>query len=60
MSRAAEVMSALQGYNATIVAYGPTSTGKTYTMEGGLKAMMEAAKISMDRWGKSWRHHGFL
>lgn len=24
----------LQGYNASIIAYGPTSTGKTYTMEG--------------------------
>jgi hypothetical protein len=45
-------MSALEGYNATIVAYGPTSTGKTYTMEGGLKAMMEAGHL---RWGKSWR-----
>eukprot|EP00242_Pyramimonas_sp_CCMP2087_P003982 CAMPEP_0198214834 /NCGR_PEP_ID=MMETSP1445-20131203/44469_1 /TAXON_ID=36898 /ORGANISM="Pyramimonas sp., Strain CCMP2087" /LENGTH=657 /DNA_ID=CAMNT_0043890189 /DNA_START=574 /DNA_END=2543 /DNA_ORIENTATION=- len=29
------VMSTLEGYNATIIAYGPTSTGKTYTMEGG-------------------------
>lgn len=38
------VMSALQGYNATIVAYGPTSTGKTYTMEGGLKALMEDSR----------------
>ncbi|CAE7352846.1 KIF3B [Symbiodinium natans] len=28
------VMSALDGYNATILAYGPTGTGKTYTMEG--------------------------
>ena len=28
------VMSTLEGYNATIVAYGPTGTGKTYTMEG--------------------------
>ncbi|CAJ1388400.1 unnamed protein product, partial [Effrenium voratum] len=28
------VQSALQGYNATVVAYGPTGTGKTYTMEG--------------------------
>lgn len=33
------VMSALQGYNATILAYGPTGTGKTYTM-GGLKALL--------------------
>lgn len=24
----------LEGYNASIIAYGPTSTGKTYTMEG--------------------------
>jgi len=30
----ASVMSTLQGYNATILAYGPTGTGKTYTMEG--------------------------
>ena len=28
------VASALSGYNATIFAYGPTGTGKTYTMEG--------------------------
>jgi chromosomal replication initiation ATPase DnaA len=28
------VASALQGYNATIIAYGQTGTGKTYTMEG--------------------------
>ncbi|CAD8134780.1 unnamed protein product [Paramecium octaurelia] len=28
------VLSALQGFNATIMAYGQTGTGKTYTMEG--------------------------
>ena len=28
------VVSLLQGYNATIIAYGQTGTGKTYTMEG--------------------------
>jgi len=28
------VISTLQGYNATIIAYGQTGTGKTYTMEG--------------------------
>jgi len=28
------ILSSLQGYNATILAYGPTGTGKTYTMEG--------------------------
>mmetsp|Transcript_91920 Transcript_91920/g.259042 ORF Transcript_91920/g.259042 Transcript_91920/m.259042 type:complete len:1077 (-) Transcript_91920:62-3292(-) len=28
------VASVLQGYNATVLAYGPTGTGKTYTMEG--------------------------
>lgn len=28
------VDSALQGFNATIIAYGQTGTGKTYTMEG--------------------------
>jgi DNA replication protein DnaC len=28
------VVSVLEGYNATILAYGQTGTGKTYTMEG--------------------------
>jgi hypothetical protein len=28
------VLSSLSGYNATIIAYGQTGTGKTYTMEG--------------------------
>eukprot|EP00758_Cryptobia_borreli_P006063 Tbor_TRINITY_DN5069_c0_g2::TRINITY_DN5069_c0_g2_i1::g.14276::m.14276 len=28
------VMSVLKGYNATLIAYGQTGTGKTYTMEG--------------------------
>lgn len=27
----------LQGYNAAIIAYGQTGTGKTYTMEGALE-----------------------
>eukprot|EP00743_Colponemidia_sp_Colp-15_P008644 GILK01009407.1.p1 GENE.GILK01009407.1~~GILK01009407.1.p1 ORF type:complete len:1148 (+),score=247.81 GILK01009407.1:126-3569(+) len=30
----AAVMSTLEGYNATILAYGQTGTGKTHTMEG--------------------------
>ena len=28
------VLNVLQGYNATVIAYGQTGTGKTYTMEG--------------------------
>ncbi len=28
------VMSSLEGYNATLLAYGQTGTGKTHTMEG--------------------------
>jgi kinesin family protein 3/17 len=28
------VCSVLEGYNATILAYGQTGTGKTFTMEG--------------------------
>lgn len=28
------VVSVLEGYNATILAYGQTGTGKTFTMEG--------------------------
>ena len=27
-------MNSLEGYNATIMAYGQTGTGKSYTMEG--------------------------
>eukprot|EP01028_Stygiella_incarcerata_P011389 TRINITY_DN6437_c1_g1_i1.p1 TRINITY_DN6437_c1_g1~~TRINITY_DN6437_c1_g1_i1.p1 ORF type:complete len:1007 (-),score=355.63 TRINITY_DN6437_c1_g1_i1:282-3302(-) len=34
----AAVMSTLEGYNATIFAYGQTGTGKTYTMEGKLNS----------------------
>lgn len=28
------MISVLHGYNATVLAYGQTGTGKTYTMEG--------------------------
>ena len=31
------VLSILQGYNAAIIAYGQTGTGKTYTMEGEIE-----------------------
>eukprot|EP00884_Botryococcus_braunii_P022705 jgi/Botrbrau1/9118/Bobra.0305s0022.1 len=34
-SARASVFSTLQGYNAAIIAYGQTGTGKTHTMEGG-------------------------
>lgn len=33
----ARVCFAMQGYNAAIIAYGQTGTGKTYTMEGELE-----------------------
>lgn len=29
------VDSAIQGYSGTIIAYGPTNSGKTFTMRGG-------------------------
>eukprot|EP00877_Chromochloris_zofingiensis_P011298 jgi/Chrzof1/6421/Cz18g10030.t1 len=34
------VLSTLQGYNAAIIAYGQTGTGKTYTMEGDLEGSL--------------------
>ena len=37
------VLSTLHGYNATILAYGQTGTGKTYTMEGDPLARRRAA-----------------
>ena len=36
-SAKAVVLSTLQGYNAAIIAYGQTGTGKTYTMEGDMQ-----------------------
>eukprot|EP00882_Tetradesmus_deserticola_P033725 GHRQ01038549.1.p1 GENE.GHRQ01038549.1~~GHRQ01038549.1.p1 ORF type:complete len:142 (+),score=54.35 GHRQ01038549.1:593-1018(+) len=36
----AVVAAALQGYNAAIIAYGQTGTGKTYTMEGELEGQL--------------------
>ena len=34
------VLNALRGYNATVLAYGQTGTGKTYTMEGDRGTML--------------------
>jgi len=34
------VVNALRGYNATVLAYGQTGTGKTYTMEGDRSTML--------------------
>lgn len=34
------VLNALRGYNATVLAYGQTGTGKTYTMEGERAALL--------------------
>ncbi len=31
------ILSVLEGYNTTIIAYGQTGTGKTYTMEGRIR-----------------------
>ena len=31
------ILSVLEGYNTTIIAYGQTGTGKTYTMEGRMR-----------------------
>ncbi|XP_039140332.1 kinesin-like protein KIN-12C [Dioscorea cayenensis subsp. rotundata] len=40
------VQSALAGYNASIVSYGQTGTGKTFTMWGPQSAMVDAHSIS--------------
>ena len=50
----AAVLSVLQGYNATILAYDQTGTGKTYTMEGFCNAPMDQQKVrEMVRWPKN-------
>ncbi len=36
-SAAAAAGHGAQGYNAALIAYGQTGTGKTYTMEGDLQ-----------------------
>eukprot|EP00882_Tetradesmus_deserticola_P026678 GHRQ01029455.1.p2 GENE.GHRQ01029455.1~~GHRQ01029455.1.p2 ORF type:complete len:138 (+),score=39.98 GHRQ01029455.1:153-566(+) len=49
------VLSTLQGYNAAIIAYGQTGTGKTYTMEGELEGQLRG--IIPRRWGR--QKHNF-
>lgn len=40
------VMEAVNGYNCTIFAYGPTGTGKTYTMEGDIYSQEDKCVLS--------------
>ena len=40
----AAVLSVLEGYNATLLAYGQTGTGKTYTMEGFSSSLNDPQK----------------
>ena len=53
------VLSTLRGYNAAILAYGQTGTGKTYTMEGDplarRRAAAAAARSEERRVGKECR-----
>lgn len=38
------MLSVLEGYNATVLAYGQTGTGKTYTMEGFSNSLTDPNK----------------
>lgn len=46
----AEVHRQLQGYNAAIIAYGQTGTGKTFTMEGERDGPGAQLHVSGERW----------
>lgn len=42
------VLSVLEGYNSTILAYGQTGTGKTYTMEGRISCFSSIFELDVD------------
>ena len=54
------VLKVLQGYNATVFAYGQTGTGKTFTLEGVVGPRPRAARQERPRHAKLQRGAGII